>query len=265
MQRTVGLVIPAFRPNPDLLSAYVCDLVDTLEPERLLIELDDPRVETLEALEGVPGTVNVSPVRRGKGAAITAGFNALETDVRAFVDADGATAVASVAEIVARVRDRRTDLAIGSRRHPAAAVRRSQSSGRERLGDCFAWLARRVLAVPASDFQCGAKAIDREAWAAVRSHLQEPGFAWDVELVALVDALGYDVAEVPVTWADGPDSTVSSIGTTLELAGGLLEAHHRARRLRGDPWHERIGRHVPSATPLLERLETDADRRYNDE
>ncbi|ARS88928.1 glycosyltransferase [Natrarchaeobaculum aegyptiacum] len=262
MSRTVGLVIPAFRPDVDLLRSYVLALEDRLEPETILIELDEPCGETLAALEHLPATVDVAPDRRGKGAAVTAGFCALETEVLAFVDADGSTAVESVAAVVDRVRERRADLAVGSRRHPEADVYNSQSTLRERLGDVFAWVARRVLSVSVWDYQCGTKAIDAGAWAEVASHLCESGFAWDVELLAVVDALGYRIEEVPVTWADAPQSTVSSVGTTLELAGGLLEAHHRAGRLRGDPVHESIGRVVPEAAPVLETLAAESHRRF---
>lgn len=254
MSRTVGLVIPAFRVAPDVLRRYVLDLADRLEPESIVIELDDPRAETVAALEGLPAKIHVAAERRGKGAAITSGFCRLETDVLAFVDADGSTAAASVTAIVDRVRNRRADLAVGSRRHPHAVVADSQSVVRERLGDLFAWIARRALPVSMWDYQCGAKAIDRTVWTEVAPYLSEPGFAWDVELLALVDALGYRIEEVPVTWTDAPASTVSAVGTTLELAGGLLEASHRAGRLRGDPVHESLGRRLPQAPPLIERL-----------
>lgn len=262
MSRTVGLVIPAFRPDVDLLRSYVLALEERLEPATILIELDEPRKQTLAALEHLPVTVDVAPGRRGKGAAVTAGFCALETDVLAFVDADGSTAVDSVASVVDRVHDRRADLAVGSRRHPDADVYNSQSILRERLGDAFAWVARRLLSVSVWDYQCGTKAIDARVWSEVAPHLCETGFAWDVELLAAVDALGYRIDEVPVTWADAPQSTVSSIGTSLELAGGLLEAHHRAGRLRGDPVHESIGRVVPAAAPVLEQLEVESPRRF---
>lgn len=262
MSRTVGIVVPAYRPNVELLRAYVRDLADRLDPEAILIELDDPRADVRSRLETLPATVRAAPTRRGKGAGITAGFCTLDTDVRAFVDADGATAVDSVAAVVDRVRDGTADLAVGSRRHPDSDVVRTQSVARERLGDAFAWLARRLLSVAVSDYQCGAKAIDRDAWSAACPHLRERGFAWDVELVALVDALGYRVEEVPVTWADDPDSTVSSVGTTLELARGLVGVAHRANRLEGDRMHRAIGRYVPESPTVVDVLGIDPNRQF---
>lgn len=255
MSRTIGLVVPAFRPNVDALRSYVMDLEDRLEPAAIRIELDAPRSGTVERLEALPATVNAVDGRRGKGAAVTAGFCALETDVLAFVDADGSTATDSVETIVARAREGEPEVVVGTRRHPEADVLSSQSALRERLGDGFAWLARRLLAVSVSDYQCGAKAIDAEAWTDVCPHLREHGFAWDVELIAVADALGYRVEEVPVTWADAPESTVSSVETPLELARGAVRARRRADRVRanGDGSDRGSSRRSPLPAPVAKR------------
>ncbi len=254
MTRTVGVVVPAFRPEPDVLAGYVGELEDRLAPERIRIELDEPEPGTLRTLEDCPATVATAVDRRGKGAAITAGFEALGTDVLAFVDADGSTPAASVADVVARVRTGRASLSVGSRRHPDAAVDDHQTFVRRRLGDAFAWTARRLLPVSLYDYQCGAKAIRREAWADVRTHLREPGFAWDVELVALADALGHRIVEVPVSWEDAERSTVSPVGTTVELGVALVRSRHRAASLRGDRVHAAIARRRGQPQSVLDRL-----------
>jgi glycosyltransferase involved in cell wall biosynthesis len=230
----VGVVVPAYRPDVARLTRYVEALVERLDPAAVRVELDAPTEETRDALTSLPPrvTVNAVPNRRGKGAAVTAGFEALETEVLAFADADGSTPAESLAAVLAPVRDGEADLAVGSRRHPEATVASHQTLARRFLGDGFAWLARRLLDVQLYDYQCGAKALTAETWAAVRDHVHEPGFAWDIELVALTGALGRRVVEVPVRWEDQPGSTVSPVGTALRLARSLLTARRRARRLR---------------------------------
>ena len=159
MTTSVGLVVPAYRPDVDRLDAYVRALRESMDLATVRIELDSPREDTVADLASVPAEVNTVPYRRGKGAAITAGFEALETDVLAFADADGATPAASVADVIAPVQDGRADLAAGSRRHPAATIATHQTFARRYMGDAFAWLARRLLDVDLYDYQCGAKAI----------------------------------------------------------------------------------------------------------
>jgi len=244
----VGVVLPAYRPDPDRLVDYAHALVESLDPAAVRVELDAADPETRAALDALPDRAVVADAdrRRGKGAAVTAGFEALDTDVLAFADADGSTPAASVADVVAPVAAGEAALAAGSRRHPDATVHGHQTRARRFLGDGFAWLARRLLDVPLYDYQCGAKAVSAAAWGDARAHLREPGFAWDVELVAVVDALGGRVVEVPVDWEDRPGSTVSPVADTLRIARGLVVARHRARRLRGDRLHRALGDDDPA-------------------
>ncbi|ELZ74387.1 glycosyltransferase [Haloferax larsenii] len=241
MSQSVGVVVPAYRPDPERLVPYVRALVAEFDPAVVRVELDAPRAGILDSLSALPPVADVNAVdaRRGKGAAITAGFEALDTDILAFADADGSTPAESMGNVVAAVHEG-ADLAVGSRRHPRATVASHQTVARRYLGDGFAWLARRLLDVPLYDYQCGAKAITADAWDDVRSHLYEPGFAWDIELIAVSGAFGHRVAEVPVVWEDQPNSTVSPVDTTIKMARGLLRSRHRARTIREDRLHEFI-------------------------
>jgi glycosyltransferase involved in cell wall biosynthesis len=253
MTRSVGVVIPAYHPDVDRLAAYVDALTETVTPETIRVELDAADPDVRARIDALPVTVNEAERRRGKGAAITAGFEALSTDVLAFADADGSTPAASIADVIRPVAAGDADLAAGSRRHPEATVESHQTVARRHLGDGFAWLARRLLDVGLYDYQCGAKALSREAWTRVRPHLREPGFAWDIELVAVADAVGCRIVEVPVVWEDRPESTVSPVRTTLRLARGLVVARHRARLLRNDRLHALLDRRRDSTPALVER------------
>jgi hypothetical protein len=258
----VGVVVPAYRPDTARFTNYLAAIDEVCSPAVLRVELDDPRPGTLDALRAcsVPVEVSTSDGRRGKGAAITAGFESLASRVStlAFADADGSTPADSLADVVRPVADGRADLAVGSRRHPAADIVSHQTLARRRLGDGFAWLARRFLDVSLYDYQCGAKALSTETWAAVREHLYEPGFAWDIELIAVAGALDCRVAEVPVTWEDHPESTVSTADTTLRLGLALIRSRHRARSLRQNRLHTLLDRSRDSGPSLVERLGADA-------
>lgn len=253
MSRSVGVVIPAYRPDVPVLRRYLDMLWTVLEPAEIRLELDDPEETVLEALGETKATVHSVPERRGKGAAITYGFEQLETDVLAFADADGSTPAESVDAVISAVRTGEADLAVGSRRHPDADIRSHQSILRQHLGDVFAWIARRFLDVPLYDYQCGAKAMTRETWTAIRGHLYERGFAWDVEVVAMADALEKEIVEVPVAWEDHPESTVAPTEAVPELLTALLSARHRARRLRGHPLHTSIASQREDKPPLIDQ------------
>lgn len=258
MTQTVGVVIPAYRPDVALLGDYVRALQARLDPDVVRVELDAATPETVDALSDLPVEVNVAATRRGKGTAITAGFEALDTDVLAFVDADGSTPADSIVDVLAPVLAGEADLSVGSRRHPDATIASHQTFARRRLGDGFAWLARHLLDAKLYDYQCGAKAMTRETWASVRQHLYEPGFAWDIELVAVAAALGARISEVPVVWEDQPGSTVSPVRTTLRLGRGLLRSRHRAKLLADDSLHALIEAQRDTRPSLLDRLAAEA-------
>ncbi|MFB6206916.1 MAG: glycosyltransferase [Haloglomus sp.] len=255
--RSLGLVVPAYQPDVDRLIAYVDACRTSLDPAAVRIELDAPETGTADLLrEALPdAVVSVARERRGKGAAVTAGFEALadEVDVLTFADADGSTPPESLAAVAEPVLDGRADLAVGSRRHPDAEVVGHQTFARRRLGDAFAWLARRLLDAGCYDYQCGAKAISTDAWARVRAHLYEAGFAWDVELIAMAGALGLRVREVPIEWEDQPGSTVDPVETAVSLGTALFVARHRAKRLQNSRLHDAIARRRTDETALVDR------------
>jgi hypothetical protein len=256
---SVGVVIPAYRPNTTILTEYVNTLHEQLSPSAIRIELDGSASSVNDALADQPATVTVNAVdtRRGKGAAITDGFEALvaddDIDTLAFVDADGSTPAESVLDVLDPILEASADLSVGSRRHPNATISSHQTMVRRRLGDGFAWLARRLLDVSLYDYQCGAKALTSEAWREVRAHLYEPGFAWDIELISIVHALGYRVVEVPVNWEDRPKSTVSPMETTVRLARSLVVSRHRSRVLRNKTIHRLLDSAWSRPRALVER------------
>jgi len=276
----VGVAVPAYEPDLPRLRRYLDELSDAVADD-IVVALDDPEPGVADALRE-HATVQVSAERRGKGAAITAAFDSLVSDVDrlAFADADASTPAASVADIVAaldsgapgtRKEDtagvdtpgehgdmagvdtpgeyedtakaapsadggtRGASVAVGTRRHPDSDVRSHQSVVRRSLGVGFVRLAQTLLDVRLTDYQCGAKAITADAWRAVRPNLHESGFAWDAEFVAVADALGERVVEVPIVWEDRPGKTVSPVGDTLSMARGLFAARERAAAVRGSP------------------------------
>lgn len=252
MAKTVGMVIPAYKPDVSRLVSYASSVLDGFESVVIHIELDDPADEINLNSTSLPEDISVNKEshRRGKGAAITHGFETLDTEYLAFTDADGSTPVESVKNVINELST--ADLCVGSRRHPDAIIQAHQTVFRRLLGDAFAWSARRLLDIQLSDYQCGIKAITREAWQKVRTHLYRPGFAWDLELVAVAHAFGYDITEVPITWHDNAGSTVNPATTSLKLGKTLLQLRFRTYSLGTD----QLPQSQSTTTSLVEQIES---------
>ncbi|MBX0288211.1 glycosyltransferase [Haloarcula salinisoli] len=250
---SVGVVVPAYRPDVAQLRGYLERIDEELGPASILVELDSPREETVAALADTVARVESVQRRRGKGAAITTGFERLETDVLAFADADGATPVDSFEDVLDPVLRRDAELAVGSRRHPESEISDQQTLLRQLLGDTFSWLAGTLLSARLHDYQCGAKAVDAESWHDIRGHLCEPGFAWDVELVAIAGAMDLCIEEVPIEWEDQPGSTVSPVQDSLDLFRALLAARKRSKALRDDRFNSTGAVRDNQETPLIKQ------------
>ncbi|MDQ2072351.1 glycosyltransferase [Haloarcula sp. H-GB4] len=236
---SLGIVIPAYDPDILTLETYIKDIKEELGPEVIRIEIDAPRQAHADRLEEI-AEVNVSTKRRGKGGAIMEGFDALDTDIVAFADADGSVPATSIDDIVRQIRDGTTDVSIASRRHPSSHIVAHQTIIRRFLGDAFAFAARKILPTQCRDYQCGAKAVRSEAWKAIGHHCYEPGFAWDLEFVSVAGSLGYEIAEIPIEWEDHPDSTVNPISTSIELATALIDVKRRTDAIVTSPRHRDV-------------------------
>ncbi|WP_277554140.1 glycosyltransferase [Halobaculum limi] len=223
-----SVVLPVYQERPDVWTGLV---------ERLLIAgwdevvvcLDAPDDETAAAADRVGEhdgvTLATSDDRRGKGGALRDGLAAADGDVLGFVDADGAVTVDALDRLYRTVEWGTAAVAAGSR-DAGDADRTGQSLVRRTLGRGYRLLARGMTGVPVSDFQCGAKAFRREVWTAIAADVDETGFAFDTELLALAHRHDFDIREVPIAWDDPGDSDVD-VGTD---APALFRSLLRIRR-----------------------------------
>lgn len=228
MSDSVGVVIPAYNPDVSSLLDYICDIQSTVSPEEIRVEIDDPSSECLDLLSANDIKTSISNRRRGKGAAIMDGFDALQTDIYVFTDADGSVPTSSLDHVLQPILGGDINVSIGSRRHPDSNIINHQTILRRFLGDVFAKGARYILPTRCRDYQCGAKAVTANAWSRISHHCYESGFAWDLEFISVAGLLGYKIAEVPITWKDHPDSTVNPVTTPIKLATALVNVKRRA-------------------------------------
>jgi len=119
---SIGVVIPAYKPDMPVLESYIEQIRSSLSPETIRIEFDAPLQDDIDHFENEIVEIGVSQQRRGKGAAIMAGFDALETDIYLFADADGSVPATSLADIIQPIIDESADVSIGSRRHPSSDI-----------------------------------------------------------------------------------------------------------------------------------------------
>jgi glycosyltransferase involved in cell wall biosynthesis len=177
------------------------------------------------ALAAGADQVVVLPENRGKGAAIRAGVAAARGRTIAFTDADLAYSPDQLLRVIGEV-ESGWDVAVGNRRHPD--TERVQGAGRLRdLGSRGVnLLAMGVLLSHPHDTQCGLKALRSDVAKTVFALGRVDRFAFDIELLHLVERHGFTVVEVPVRLRMGERSTVRLVRDTLRLLSDLWRIRH---------------------------------------
>jgi glycosyltransferase involved in cell wall biosynthesis len=177
------------------------------------------------ALAAGADQVIVLPENQGKGAAVRAGVAAARGRTVAFTDADLAYSPDQLLRVIGAVEEG-WDVAVGNRRHHDTA--RVQGAGLLRdLGSRGVnLLAMGVLLSHPHDTQCGLKAFRSDAARTVFGLGRVDRFAFDIEVLHLVERHGFSVQEVPVQLRMGERSTVRLARDTVRLLRDLWRIRH---------------------------------------
>jgi len=175
-------------------------------------------------------TVIGNDVQRGKGYAVRCGMLRAHGDITFFMDADLSTPLVEIANFLAAFAAHpEVDIYIGSRQHAQSRILRRQSWVRQRMGETFNWILRRLTGLRFLDTQCGFKAFRRNAREAIFPRQQIDGFAFDAELLILAEKLGHRVEELPVEWRNAEGSKVHLVYDTWRMFRDAIRARGRRR------------------------------------
>ena len=149
----------------------------------------------------------------------------------AFTDADLAYPPDQLIRLVEEI-ESGWDVVIGDRHHPETLTLKGQSSVRS-LGSRLVNFATYVLLRGNyRDTQCGLKAFRRDVARVLFGAATIDGFAFDIELLHLVERYGLSLAEVPVQVANSETSTVRAVRDGFAVGRDILLIRRRSRRGR---------------------------------
>jgi len=231
----VSIVIPALN-EAARLPASIREIrrVFPDQPWEFLIVIepgtDDTEAVSREASDG-DGRFKfvINPVARGKGYAVKTGMLLASGDVVFFMDADLSVPLRFIDAFLEEEGRSGTDVLIGSRQHGASVIPIRQPLSRELAGRLFNLALRLAGVTRFADTQCGFKAFRREAAREIFSRVHQDGFGFDVEALAIAEALGFRVTELPVEWSDAPGSKLRPL---RDGVSALCDAVLAARRIR---------------------------------
>ncbi len=196
--------VDAYLRSKNFPGGHEIVVVDSTSPDRTGAIVRELSVNT-------PGLRLLVVENRGKGWAVKQGMLVAAGGIRLFSDADNSTAPENF-DAMAPFFAQGYDVVISSRDPkdaPGASRDVKEPWYREILGNLGNFIIQLFGVWGIWDTQNGFKALTARAAREIFSRSRIPGFALDIEMLALARKLGYRVAVIPVRWKFDPDSKVT--------------------------------------------------------
>ncbi len=233
----ISLVIPAFNEAlrlPRYLESARAYLDAQFGTGYEVIVVDDGSTDQMPSIvkaikRNWPQLTTLRHARnRGKGAAVRSGILAANGTRLLYADADGATPIEEEAKLRAAL-DGGADIAVGSRLITDRTVVR-RSWNRALIGRAFAAVARWTIPVNVRDTQCGFKMLRCGIAKELFERVQEDGYLFDLEMLALARQMSLVVVEVPINWTDQPGSQLNLRRQLYRVPKDLWQVRRRVKR-----------------------------------
>jgi dolichyl-phosphate beta-glucosyltransferase len=159
---------------------------------------------------------------RGKGFSVRHGMLEARGEIALFTDADLSTPIEEADKLLAALRERGYDAAIGSRAIDRSLIDVHQSVIREQAGIFFNRLVRWIMEIEFSDTQCGFKAFRTKRSRIIFEQQRVERFGFDPEILFLAVRNGLRVAEIPVRWSHDSATKVNVAADGIRMFLELL-------------------------------------------
>jgi len=156
----------------------------------------------------------------GKGGTVRQGMLLSSGTIRLFMDADNSTSVDQFEKMMPYFKEG-FDVVIGSRTMKGAQLDPPEPIYRRIAGKLGNFFIQLLVLPGLGDTQCGFKAFTADAAEKVFKLSQVPGWAFDVEILALAKKMNYRIKEIPVRWVNDVRSHLNAL-TYLKFFGETI-------------------------------------------
>jgi glycosyltransferase involved in cell wall biosynthesis len=166
---------------------------------------------------------------RGRGATVTAGFRAARGTFAGYLDVDLEVHCRYIPSLV-RALERGADIATVRRIYAFQIA----SLDRYFMSRGYSFLVRKLLDIPVRDTETGYKFFRRETVLPLLDEIEDEGWFWDTEFMALAARRGLTIEEIPGAYIRRSDktSTVRGLSDSVRYFRQLLAFR---RTLKGRP------------------------------
>jgi len=252
VRNLLSVIVPAYKAEKTIEKSLlrVKEVLDQIRYPYEVICVIDGRVDkSFEKAKRIalkfPKKIQVTGYKRnmGKGHAVRYGMAKAKGDIVAFIDVGLDINPNALSMLLEHFEWYSADIIIGSKRHPASKV--NYPWQRRVLSLCFQLLVRILFGLNVRDTQMGIKFFKREVLEKVMPRLLVKAWAFDVEMLAVSNYLGFRrIFEAPVIYKNqfGGISVLTSKGFITNVWGMLkdtLAVFYRLRILHYYDWNNR--------------------------
>lgn len=211
----LSIIIPAYN-EAERLPRTLLDIDARLGGAKFSYEIlvvnDGSRDATADIVRKMMKTVkNLNLVdnieNQGKGGVVRQGMLLARGKYRVFTDADNSTSIDHFHAMLPHF-EAGYDVVVGSRAIRGSVLEPPQPFHRQLLGKMSNLIIQAVNVPGIWDTQCGFKAFTAPAAEAIFNITKITGWGFDIEILALARAMGYQVKELPVHWVNDAASHV---------------------------------------------------------
>lgn len=239
-ERKLSVVIPAYNEGEKIyknlleMDRMIHSFSDNFE----LIVVNDGSLDNTEAEIARASAENVHIIpagyqeNRGKGAAIRAGVDCATGEYIAFLDADLDLSPMHLEKFMKKMEETDAIAVIGSKLHKDSEVdyplpRRIMSLG-------YYLMLKVLFRLSIKDTQTGVKLFQAEQLRQAMQYVTSNGFAYDIEVLALVNIFGGRIEEMPVhlVFQRGTGWGRIRIADVIDVAAETMHIYHNVHRVK---------------------------------
>jgi glycosyltransferase involved in cell wall biosynthesis len=219
-----SIVIPAFNESariPATLQSVVSCIRERGWAAEVIVVNDGSRDATAAVVRAFAAhapevRLVENSTNRGKGYSVRFGILQALGEVVMFTDSDLSAPIEEAERLFDAIAQG-ADIAIGSRWLESGRQTHRQPLYRQFFGRCFNAVTRGVMGLRFADTQCGFKAFTRAAAQTVFQLQTIERWGFDPEILFIALKRGYDVVEVPVSWAHDERSRMSYLKDGIKM------------------------------------------------
>lgn len=201
--KLLSLIVPVYKQEKTIrknLRAILGELELLAHPYEVIVVVDgmvDKSFEEAKKVKSLHVVVTGYKTNHGKGYAVRYGIAQSKGNIIGFIDSGGDIHADGLAMMLAHYHWYNADIIVGSKRHPVSKIRYPRE--RKLLSWGYQMIIRILFGLSIRDSQVGMKMFRREVLEDVLPRLLVKQFAFDIEILAVANYLGYSrIFEAPV-------------------------------------------------------------------